>query len=80
MYCEPDIKFSPKHFSLFLKLFEHINNKLCLTWWKEHAFQVEYVAFFIGSKLYMLDVTNRTTCVVSLVSKETWVEITTFMK
>ncbi len=72
--------FPPKRFSLFLKLFEHINDKLCLTWWKEPAYQVEYVAFFIGGKLYMLHVTNRTTCVVSLVSKEAWVEIVTSME
>jgi hypothetical protein len=65
-----DTKISPKHFSLFLKLFEHINDKLCLTWWKEPTSQVEYVAFFIGDKLYMLHVTNRTTCAISLVSKE----------
>jgi hypothetical protein len=37
MYCEPNTKFSPKHFSLFLELFELINSKLCLTWWKELA-------------------------------------------
>jgi hypothetical protein len=70
MYCEHDTKFSPKHFSLFLKLFEHINDKLCLIWWKEPTSQVEYVAFFIGGKLYMLHVTNLTTSVVNLVSKE----------
>jgi hypothetical protein len=58
MYCELNIMFSPKHLNLFLELFEHINDKLCLTWWKEHVFQVEYVAFFIGGKLYMLHVTN----------------------
>lgn len=57
MYCEPDTKFSPKHFSIFLKLFKHIND-MCLTWWKELASQVEYDAFFIGNKLYMFHVTN----------------------
>jgi hypothetical protein len=80
MYCELDIRFSPKHFSLFLELFEHINDKLCLTWWKEPTSQVEYVAFFIGGKLYMLHVTNRTIGALSLVSKEVWVEIFTFVK
>jgi hypothetical protein len=35
MYYEPNTKFSPKHFSHFLKLLEHINEKWCLTWWKE---------------------------------------------
>jgi hypothetical protein len=59
MYCEFDTRFSPKHFSLFLELFEHINDKR-FTWWKELAFQVEYVAFFIAEKLYMFHVTNQT--------------------
>ncbi len=80
MYCELDIKFSPKHFSLFLELFEHINDKLCLTWWKELAFQVEYVAFFIGGKLYMLHVTNRTIGAISLISKEAWAKTVIFVK
>jgi len=72
--------FPPKYFSLFLELFEHINDKLCLTWWKEPASQVEYATFFIGGKLYMFHVTNGTTCVVCLVSKEAWVETTNSMK
>ncbi len=80
MYCELNIMFSPKHLNLFLELFEHINDKLCLTWWKEHVFQVEYVAFFIGGKLYMLHVTNQTIGDVSLVSKEAWVKTITSMK
>ncbi len=79
-YCELDIRFFPKHFSLFFKLFEHINDKLCLTWCKEPTFQVEYAAFFIGGKLYMLHVTNWTIGVVSLVSKEAWAEIITYVK
>jgi hypothetical protein len=79
MYCEPNTRFSPKHFSLFLELFEHINDK-CLTWWKELASQVEYATFFIGSKLYMFHVTNQTTCVISLVSKEVWAETIHFLK
>jgi hypothetical protein len=72
--------FPPKHFSLFLELFEHINDKLCLTWWKEPASQVEYATFFIGRKLYMFHVTNWTTCIVCLVSKEAWVENANSMK
>jgi hypothetical protein len=74
MYYEPDIRFSPKHFSLFLELFEHINGKLCLTWWKEYA------TFFIGDKLYMLHVTNQTIGAISLVFKEAWVKTITSMK
>jgi len=51
-----------------------------MTWWKEHASQVEYATFFIGGKLYMFHVTNWTTCVVCLVSKEAWVETANSMK
>jgi len=80
MYCEHDIKFSPKHFSLFLELFEHINDKVCLSWWKELAYQVEYVAFYIGGKLYMLHVTNQTIGVINLVSKKPWAVIVTSLK
>jgi hypothetical protein len=71
MYYELDIMFSPKHFSLFLELLEHISGKLCLTWWKEYA------TFFIGSKLYILHVTNWTIGAVSLVFKEAWAKTIT---
>jgi hypothetical protein len=48
-----------------------------LTWRKKLASQVEYIAFFIGGKFYMLHVTNRTIGVFSLVSKEAWAKIAT---
>jgi hypothetical protein len=80
MYWEPNTRFSPKHFSLFVDIFEHINDKLCMTRWKESTFEVEYVAFFIGSKLYMLHVTNWTKGAISFASKEAWAEIVNSMK
>jgi len=50
--------FPPSILAFSLSYLSTSNDKLCLTWWKEHASQVEYVAFFIGGKLYMLHVTK----------------------
>ncbi len=40
----------------FLELIEHIYNILCSTWWKKFVFQVDYIAFFVRGKLYMVHV------------------------
>ncbi len=52
MYCEIKKIYSLDHFSLFLELFDHFNDALCLIRWKELASQIEYATFLCG-RLYV---------------------------
>jgi hypothetical protein len=54
MYYEVRKRFSSWHFNCFQDLCEHIHENLCLTQWKKPVTCIKYVAFFLGSKLYML--------------------------
>jgi len=59
-----------EHFPLFVELVEHINDALCLTWWKEPFIEIDYFAFYMENKLYMPHVTNPTIGVMSLMDRK----------
>ncbi len=72
MYYDSDKNYNPQHFSLLVELIEHINDVVYLTQWKKPTFQVDYIVFFVGGKLYMLHVTNSIMGVKSMANKEDW--------
>jgi hypothetical protein len=80
MYCDIEKNYSPHHFFLLVELIEHISDVVCLTWWIKHAYKVDYVAFFVGGKFYMLHVINLITRIRNIVNKEYWVQTIDFMK
>ncbi len=53
---------------------------VCLTWWKDLASKVDYTAFFVGGKLYMLHATNPIIGIKNMVNKEDWVQAIDFVK
>jgi hypothetical protein len=42
--------------------------------------EIDYIAFYVGSKLYMLHVTNPTIGVMSLVDRKAWAKSMDSMK
>jgi hypothetical protein len=58
---------------------EHIYKPFVLDMVEKLAYQIPYVAFFKRSKLFMLHVTNPIIGNVSMVTKETWAEVTNSM-
>jgi hypothetical protein len=63
-----------------VELIEHINDVVCLTWWKERTSQVDYATFFVGGNFYKLHVTNPITRVRNMVNKENWPRTIDYMK
>ncbi len=80
MYCDSEKNYSPHHFFLLFELIEHINDVVCLTWWKEHASKVDSIVFSVGGKIYMLDVLDLITRIKSMVNKEDWARAIDYMK
>jgi hypothetical protein len=80
MYCEVEKRFCLPHFTFFLELAEDCNDALFLTRWIEPTTHIQYVAFNFGGKLYMLHATNSTTRIVSMETKEIYVEVLKFLK
>jgi hypothetical protein len=79
MYYDTHIQFSSQQFGFFHEFVKPIYKPLCLTWWTKLAYQIPYVVFFKGSKLFMLHVTNPIIGNVSMVTKETWAKVTNSM-
>jgi hypothetical protein len=52
VYCDSENNYSLQHFFLLVELIEHISDVVCLTWWKELTSKIDYIVFFVGSKLY----------------------------
>jgi hypothetical protein len=52
MYCDSEKNYNPQHFFLLVESIERISDVVCLIWWKEPAFEVDYNVFFVGGKLY----------------------------
>jgi hypothetical protein len=79
MYYNTNIRFSPHHFRPFFELVDHYNdffasiggNNLHLRWIK--------LAFF-GMPMYMFHATNLVIVVMSMVTKNIWVEVVESMK
>jgi hypothetical protein len=80
MYYDTKKKCLVEHFSLFVELVEHINDALCLSWWKEPFIEINYIAFYVGSKLYMFHVTNPTIGLMSLMDRKAWAKSIDSMK
>jgi hypothetical protein len=81
IYCEARKRFSSQHFSCFQDLCEHIHEHLCLTWWKEFATCIEYAAFFLGGKLYVLHIHDLITEeAMGLIAKQVWANYVESMK
>jgi hypothetical protein len=74
--CEPSTRFLLNHFKLFLELIDHCKyNVLCLTWWKEFTYYIDYSTLFLEGQLYILNATNSTNTVMNKVTKKIWITI-----
>lgn len=72
LYCDLNHKYGYDHFTEFLDLASCISENLSIAWWKHLDSGIEYLAFHIKGKLYMMHKLVIGLGVVGMVTWDDW--------